>query len=480
MRFVNFLNSISYMLLSLLKLNVEEPLKQQRSLAVVSSTIDIAIDDISIELQDVQSYDVNGCVDPSGTNTEKYSADIFYSLQNVGDADFFAPSAFVDFAQCGTPAILNFLDLKIEGDNTFTAINLNRYATCVSDDSNSAACTAGGSTTNFAIKPSPSSMVIKKGASYGISKKVHARFPLTLEQFNALKVSTSPTLKFTLSVNKYLADGATGVVSVTLGSKLQGAMVKGDSKKIFTVCDNLIEPNPGTTTISGYENEQSLKYVCISTKVQSIADNAFHTTMIDPSTGYEMDVSSSLTSLRIPSTVKTIGREAFRFSQSLQRVIFQGSVDTIGVGAFIDTSMTSLTFAGNVGAIEGNAFSGSNGITSLKFSGSVGSIGVGAFTNDWCNIASITFGGPVGSIEYYAFGGCKLTTVTFPAGLTSIGEYAFQLNRLLKTVTFLGEVTTIRNNAFAGCDALKTVYYPSSWAIPKNNITAAGVTFVAL
>ena len=84
-----------------------------------------------------------------------------------------------------------------------------------------AACSAGGPTTVFNQKPSLS-MSIQQGGSYGVSKTARGRFPLSVEQFNAIKNSAPSTLTFTLSVNKFIAAyGAAGVVTAVDGSNLK-------------------------------------------------------------------------------------------------------------------------------------------------------------------------------------------------------------------------------------------------------------------
>eukprot|EP01036_Dinobryon_divergens_P061773 gene61773-biopygen27032 len=188
-----------------------------------------ALLDITIKYNNAKGYNVHGCLDPSKLTQSKYYAQVQYEIRNRGDADFIAPAGFVTYAACGTPAIWKFLTLKIEGGrdssgNLYSAIELSRFATCVIDDSNTvdaASCVPGGPSTNFALKP-VRSLGISQGGSYGVSKKVSVKFPLTAEQFNALRNSLPSDLTFTLSVNKDISPNATaGVVTAVDGSKLK-------------------------------------------------------------------------------------------------------------------------------------------------------------------------------------------------------------------------------------------------------------------
>ena len=179
----------------------------------------------------------------------QYFANVQYAIRNSGDSDFIAPSGFVDYATYETPAVLGFLELKIIGGldgsgNAYPKIGLNIFATCVIDDNNTA--DAESCVPDISQKPSSLSMGIKQGGSYGISKTVQAKFPLTAEQFNALSNSAPAGLTFTLSVNKYISpDGAAGVVTAVDGSKLKAtttwqATGQGASVQLFPTCDNFM------------------------------------------------------------------------------------------------------------------------------------------------------------------------------------------------------------------------------------------------
>ena len=224
----------------------------QRSLLVSSPgpALDVTIVDISVKYNNAKGYDLHGCLDLSKDTKSKYYAQVQYEIRNSGDADFISPSESINYAACGTPAIFNFLNLKIEGgrdgDNSYPAIDLSRFATCVIDDSNTTeagTCVSGGPTTDFTLKPTKSYGIIQ-GGSYGVTKTVSVKFSLTTEQFNALSNSLPSTLTFTLSVNKDISpNGAAGVITAVDGSKLKAtttwqAMGQGASVQLFPTCDN--------------------------------------------------------------------------------------------------------------------------------------------------------------------------------------------------------------------------------------------------
>ena len=67
------------------------------------------------------------------------------------------------------------------------------------------------------------------------------------------------------------------------------------------------------------------------------------------------------------------------------------------------------------------------------------------------------------SIGDYVFQNCSaLTSVTFPASLTSIWDYAFSGCSALTSVSFPASLTSIERYAFSGCSALTSVAFPAS------------------
>ena len=79
------------------------------------------------------------------------------------------------------------------------------------------------------------------------------------------------------------------------------------------------------------------------------------------------------------------------------------------------------------------------------------------------SITSVTIPAGVTSIGDGAFQECSaLTSVTIPAGVTSVGDGAFYLCTALASVTIPAGVTSIGDDAFAGCIALTGVTIPSS------------------
>ena len=88
-------------------------------------------------------------------------------------------------------------------------------------------------------------------------------------------------------------------------------------------------------------------------------------------------------------------------------------------------------------------------------------IGYYAFYN--CSgLTSLTLPAGITSIDYAAFRGCSgLTSLTLPAGITSIGSSAFRGCSGLTSLNLPADITTIGDNAFEDCSGLTSLNLPA-------------------
>ena len=164
-----------------------------------------------------------------------------------------------------------------------------------------------------------------------------------------------------------------------------------------------------------------VKIISISKGVTSIGDFAFYNC-------------SGLTNVTIPESVTSIGYSAFYDCSGLTNVTIPESVTSIGDFAFYGCS--GLTSAGSIGGgydyefgwkdkIPDNAFCGCSRLTSVTMPESVTSIGDAVF-HHCIGLTNVAIPESVTSIGFYAFEDCwRLTNVTIPESVTSIGSYAF-------------------------------------------------------
>jgi hypothetical protein len=163
----------------------------------------------------------------------------------------------------------------------------------------------------------------------------------------------------------------------------------------------------------------------------------------------------------IPSSVASIGNDAFYYCSGLISVAISEGVTSIGTSAFASCSkLTGVTIPGSVVSIgasaftscgslaaftvvEGNtAYAAQDGILYNKNKTTVISVPGGIN-------GAVTLPGSVTSIEQYAFYSCSnITSVTIPGSVASIGTYAFAFCTGLTSVTFGADsnITTAWNN----------------------------------
>lgn len=208
---------------------------------------------------------------------------------------------------------------------------------------------------------------------------------------------------------------------------------------------------------------------------------------------------TSLLSITIPSTVTSIGNYAFS-SCGLTTINFNATnctscggyynpafnnciyVTSINIGsnviripnsAFIGCSnITSITIPDSVAYIEDNAFSNCTGLTTINFN-ATNCISIGSSCWSGCsNVTTINIGNNVTRIPNSAFNGRSLvSSVTIPAPVTFVGNYAFQNCTSLTTVNYYADscITMDGSYVFNGCPNLQNLNIGSNvHYIPAN------------
>ena len=188
----------------------------------------------------------------------------------------------------------------------------------------------------------------------------------------------------------------------------------------------------------------------IPSSVTSIGDNAF-------------EGCRGLTSVTIPERVTSIGSGAFADCSSLVRGIIPDGVTSIGTAAFYGcTNLISVMIPDSVTSIGSMVFYDCVNLTSANIPNGVTEVSSDMFSK--CHsLASITIPDGVTRIGDYAFERCgSLTSITIPEGVTSIGEQGFSFCTGLTSITIPNSVSVIGDSAFYWCTGLTSILIPSS------------------
>lgn len=174
-----------------------------------------------------------------------------------------------------------------------------------------------------------------------------------------------------------------------------------------------------------------------------------------------------LQSINFPSTLTSIGYEAFR-ETDLSEVNIPGSVENIGSNAFYrNKNLKKLTFGEGLVNIEGTAFSECVSIDSIVCPSTLRTIGDATFSG--CkNLKQISLNEGLVSINSYAFSGCTgLTDIVLPSTLEYCKGFAFNECGNIKTIETRSVLppTTDGSCPLSGVDLTGVTLYVPSWSV---------------
>lgn len=128
--------------------------------------------------------------------------------------------------------------------------------------------------------------------------------------------------------------------------------------------------------------------------------------------------------------------------------------------AFYNSNLASIRINSSITTIGGSAFGACTGLTEIDIK-NVSTMGDAAFV--YCgNLTAITMEN-ISSIPYQCFYGCGFTEFTVGDNVTSIGQSAFESCTALTTLTIGAGVTVIESSSFANCESLNLILaYPDT------------------
>ena len=257
-----------------------------------------------------------------------------------------------------------------------------------------------------------------------------------------------------IKINDYVFSGNTNLKAVTLPEGLVeiGAFA-------FNGCQNLgsvVLPESLTTLgRDAFQSCKSLRAVKIPSGVTAIPDQCFYVcssleSVIIPegvmSIGSSAFASCNLKTLTLPESLTTLGSDAFRYNQMLEKIEIPSKVTEIPQSCFERClSLESVTIPEGVTAIGDDAFQSCN-LNALTLPESLEAIGSYAFFGNR-SLKSVNIPAKVKTIESYAFASCGLTDLVIPEGVQAIGNYAFGWNSL-QNLTLPSTITSIGESVF--------------------------------
>ena len=234
---------------------------------------------------------------------------------------------------------------------------------------------------------------------------------------------TSYTLPADVKQIGFFAFAFGNITQIDLGN----VQTIGDSGFAYSALQSIVIADSVTDMgIRAFQGCTALNQVSIGSGLTELPESGFAGT-------------TSLRTVTIPKSIVHLGTGVFA-NGGLQEIVFEenSTLETIGSSAFYECNLTEIDIPASVHTIGSDAFSGfqlGNPLIRVGFAENsvLHTIGGSAFAKCWL-----------------------LKEIQLPAGLQTIGEFAFQLSGLTE-VTVPAAVTSLGAGAFSRCSALTAV-----------------------
>lgn len=198
-------------------------------------------------------------------------------------------------------------------------------------------------------------------------------------------------------------------------------IVVAEGNPVFSSRDGVLFNKDGTELLV-YPAQKAAAPYSVPDGVVSIGDYAFSR--------------SRVTDIDIPSSVKSIGFDAFSHCDNLKTVYVPDTVETLGKCVFrYSASLESVRLPAGLTTIPAGLFQHCEALQSIQIPSGVTRIEDSAFA--YTALTEIVIPHGVTEIAVYAFQGCNLTKAVIPASVISMDKYTFE-SQYEKNLTIYG------------------------------------------
>lgn len=221
---------------------------------------------------------------------------------------------------------------------------------------------------------------------------------------------------------------------------------------------------------SAFEGNTTLRTVTIPSSIKSIGDSAFEGCSALETVNFSQGLETierdafknctSLAELNLPFGLKSIDGWAFYGMSALKTLEFPESIEYLGEGLFSSSGIETVAIPKNIDGITDSMFQNCESLKEVILHEGVTKIGANAFRKShyiFDDYDQIT------SYGAYAFAECSNfpDKIVIPEGTTFVGTGLFYKSAV-KVVEMSEGVTEIPDNCFYGCGALTSVKVPDS------------------
>ncbi len=266
-------------------------------------------------------------------------------------------------------------------------------------------------------------------------------------------------LKITLIDNRGKEISASRVLEY-----FNGVIVDISAGELSDVLSGITLTNINALKVTGTLNETDFKYIRENLTALEVLDLSGTNMTVFPNRAlaFYNGENTTLKEVILPEGLISIEEAAFANCTALEKLNVPSTVNTLGRWILENTKVTSFTIPQGVTEIPASCFYGS-AITTINIPPSVKTIGNWAFQD--AKLTEVVIPSSVTSIGKWAFG-CDndnptLQSVIIEANITEIPVCCFYLQTKLTSLSLPEGITSIGDDAFCGCK-ISSLTLPSS------------------